>query len=148
MKSHPNENVLLLVEDNEDDVFLMERALREGRVTNPLYVVRDGEEALEYLSGTGRFARRERSPFPRLVFLDIKLPYRSGLQLLAWIRQQAALPPLFVVVLTSSNEPSDLKKAYELGADTYLVKPPSAQTICDIVESFKLDWLHCHVTPT
>jgi len=134
-------NVVLLVEDNEDDVFLMEKALAMAEVKSPLQVVRDGQAATEYLNGTGPFADRERFPFPGLVFLDLKLPYRSGLEILSWMRQQTNFPPAIVVVLTSSDEPADLKTAYGLGANTYLMKPPTAHMICDIVTAFKLDWL-------
>src|SRR5262245_36121697 len=140
------EKVILLIEDNEDDVFFAQLALKEAGVQNPLHVVTDGQEAVQYLSGTGRFADREKFPFPSLIFLDLKLPYRSGLEILAWMRQHKELPETFVAILTSSNEPKDLKAAYDLGAKTYLVKPPSPQLIYDIIATFKLDWLRCNAT--
>lgn len=136
--------MILLVEDNEDDVFLMEIALRAAGVTNPWSVVTDGQEALDYLQGAGRFADREKFPFPKLIFLDLKLPYRSGLEILEWIRERRDLPETTVVVLTSSNEPSDLQRAYNLGAKTYLVKPPTREMICNVASVLKLDWLKCH----
>jgi CheY-like chemotaxis protein len=139
-------NVILLVEDNEDDVFLMQNALAMAEVKTRLEVVRDGQEALHYLSGTAGFTDRARFPFPGLILLDLKLPYRSGLDILAWMRQEANLPPAIVVVLTSSDEPADLKTAYGLGANTYLVKPPTASMICDIVTAFKLDWLRSNAS--
>jgi CheY-like chemotaxis protein len=79
---------LLLVEDNEDDVFLMKRALQGAHVVNPLHIVEDGQEALDYLSGNGKFADREQYPLPAVVFLDLKLPFISGHDVLAWIRQR------------------------------------------------------------
>lgn len=135
------DKVILLVEDNEDDVFLTEMALKQAGCENPLLVVTDGQEAVDYLSGTGQFADREKFPFPSLILLDLKLPYRTGLEVLQWMREQRQLPGTFVAVLTSSNEPSDLKKAYDLGAKTYLVKPPTPQMLYDIIKQFKLDWL-------
>ena len=105
------------------------------------------EKAFDYLRGAGQFADREKFPFPSLVLLDLKLPYRHGLEILEWLRQQKDLPQPFVAVLTGSNEPSDLKKAYDLGGNTYLVKPPSAQMIYDIITQFKLDWLKCKALP-
>jgi CheY-like chemotaxis protein len=139
--------VILLVEDNEDDAFFTEQALKAAGVQNPVSIARDGEEALDYLGGTGKFADREKFPFPGLVLLDLKLPYYSGLEILAWMREKSLLAKTTVAVLTSSNEPSDLKKAYELGTNTYLVKPPTPQMIYDIVKAFKLDWLRCHASP-
>lgn len=142
------DKVILLVEDNEDDVFLTETALKQAGCENPLHVVTDGQEAVDYLSGTGEFGDRRKYPFPSLVLLDLKLPYRSGLDVLAWMGKQELLANMFVAVLTGSNEPSDLKTAYELGAKTYLVKPPTPQMLYDIIKQFKLDWLRCNATPS
>jgi CheY-like chemotaxis protein len=146
MSTSATRNVILLVEDNEDDVFLMENALAMAEVKARLEVVRDGQEALHYLSGTAQFADRERFPFPSVILLDLKLPYRSGLDILAWMRQETNLPSAIVVVLTSSDEPADLKTAYGLGANTYLVKPPTVSMICDILTTFKLDWLRSNAS--
>ncbi|HEX9454766.1 MAG TPA: response regulator [Candidatus Binatia bacterium] len=132
---------LLLVEDNEDDVFLMKRALKEAHVSNQLYIVEDGQEALDYLAGTGKFTDRENYPLPALVFLDLKLPYISGHEVLAWIRGQKELESLVVIILTSSNEASDLSRCYSLGANSYLVKPPTPEQLEDLAKAFKLYWL-------
>jgi CheY-like chemotaxis protein len=143
---------LLLVEDSEHDVFLMRRALNQAEIRNPLYVVSDGEEAIDYLAGNGKYKERELYPFPALVFLDLKLPLKSGHEVLAWIREQAELAELVVVILTSSDEPSDIAKAYKLGANSYLVKPPSLVQLRDLAKSFKWYWLefnqfaHCDAT--
>ena len=132
---------ILLVEDNEDDVFLMKRALKAARVTNPLYVVEDGQEAVDYLGGAGKFANRESYPLPAVVFLDLKLPLISGHDVLAWIRRQNALESLVVIVLTSSNEASDLSRSYALGANSYLVKPPTPEQLEELAKAFKWYWL-------
>lgn len=132
---------LLLVEDNEDDVFLMRRALKGAHVVNPLLVVEDGQEAVDYLSGTGKFADREQYPLPAVVFLDLKLPFLSGHDVLAWIRRRKEFESLVVIVLTSSNEASDLSRCYSLGANSYLVKPPTPEQLDDLAKAFKWYWL-------
>jgi len=132
---------ILLVEDNEDDVFLMRRALKAAQISNPLQIVEDGKQAIDYLSGCGPYADRAQFPFPALVFLDLKLPIKGGLEVLDWIRKQPELDNLVVLVLTSSNEPSDLKRAYTLGANSYLVKPPTADQLLDLAKAFKWYWL-------
>jgi len=132
---------ILLVEDNEDDVFLMKRALREAGITNPLRVLNDGLEAIDYLGGTGPFALREPLPAQVLVLLDLKLPRRSGHEVLEWIRQQPQFAKLIVIILTSSSEPVDLNRAYRAGANSYVVKPPTATQLLELTEAFKLWWL-------
>ena len=132
---------ILLVEDNEDDVFLMKRALKGAHIINPLYSVEDGQQAVDYLAGHGQFDDRKKYPFPAIVFLDLKLPLKSGLEVLEWIRSQPEFENLVVLVLTSSNEPTDLKRAYSLGANSYLVKPPTAAALLDLAKAFKWYWL-------
>ena len=132
---------LLLVEDNEDDVFLMKRALNGANVINPLLVAEDGQEAVDYLSGAGKFADRTKYPLPAVVFLDLKLPFLSGHDVLTWIRRQKDLDSLVVIVLTSSNEASDLSRCYALGANSYVVKPPTPEQLEDLAKAFKWYWL-------
>lgn len=132
---------ILLVEDSEDDIFLMKRALKAAGIINPLHVVEDGQEAVDYLSGKGIYADRLSHPLPAVVFLDLKLPIRMGLDVLAWIRGQQEFANTVVVVLTSSNEPSDLKEAYRLGVNSYLVKPPTAAQMLELAKAFKWYWL-------
>jgi CheY-like chemotaxis protein len=132
---------ILLVEDNEDDVFLMKRAMKTAGVINPLKVVEDGQEAIDYLSGAGKYTDRAKHPLPSVVFLDLKLPIRTGHEVLAWIRQQEQFSSLVVIVLTSSNEPADLKRCYALGANSYLVKPPTPEQLEELAKVFKCYWL-------
>jgi CheY-like chemotaxis protein len=126
---------LLLVEDNEDDIFMMRRAMRIGQVANPLQVVTDGQCALDYLSGSGEYGDRDRYPLPAVVFLDLKLPYVDGFEILSWLGGQPSLSSIIVVVLTSSAEVRDRQKAEALGAKSYLVKPPSAESVNDVLKS-------------
>jgi CheY-like chemotaxis protein len=119
----------------------MKRALKGARVANPLFVVEDGQQALDYLGGAGKFADREQYPLPAVVFLDLKLPLLSGHDVLAWIRRQRELESLVVIVLTSSNEPSDLNRCYALGANSYVVKPPTPEQLEELAKAFKWYWL-------
>ena len=121
--------VLLLVEDNEDDVFLMQRALKAARISLRMQVVTDGQEALDYLAGAGKYSNRAQYPIPSIVLLDLKLPYVHGFEVLNWLRKESALSQIGVVVLTSSPEERDQRKALELGAKAYLVKPPTGQML-------------------
>ena len=103
--------VILLVEDNDDDIFMMRRALGLADVMNPLRVVTDGQQAFDYLSGAREYGNRERHPLPFLIFLDLKLPYFDGFEVLSWMRQQRALDSVVVIVLTSSAETRDQERA-------------------------------------
>jgi len=134
-------SAILLVEDNEDDAFLMKRALKAAGVANPLVVAEDGQEAIDYLSGIGKFSDRMAYPIPALMFLDLKLPIRKGLEVLAWIREQPEFRRLIVLVLTSSNEPSDLSESYRLGANSYIVKPSTSVQLLEFAKAFKEYWL-------
>ena len=131
----------MLVEDNADDVFLMERALRAARIVNPMIVVESGQEAMDYLSGAGNFADRGAYPLPAVMFLDLKLPFVYGHDVLAWIRQRREFESLIVIILTSSNEARDLSRCYALGANSYLVKPPTSEQIEAMAKAFKWQWI-------
>jgi len=132
---------ILLVEDNEDDVFIMKRALTAAGVKNPLHVVEHGQEAVDYLAGAGKFQDRALFPLPAIIFLDLKLPLKSGHEVLAWIREQPEFYPIVIIILTSSEEPKDLSQAYKLGANSYLVKPPTVDKLIEMAKAFKWCWL-------
>jgi CheY-like chemotaxis protein len=132
---------ILLVEDNPDDVVLMERAFRKLNLLNPLVAVEDGEQAIKHLEAVIRGDDAQRYPLPALILLDLKLPRFSGLEVLAWLRQQPRLKRCPVVVLTSSKEAPDVRQAYDLGANSYLVKPVEFQSFVDLVRTLNLYWL-------
>jgi CheY-like chemotaxis protein len=132
---------ILLVEDNDDDVFMMRRALTQADVANPLQVVTDGQQALDYLSGAREYADREQHPLPFIIFLDLKLPYFDGFEVLSWMRRERTLDSIVVIVLTSSAEPRDQERAYAMGARSYLVKPPTPDALIQIFQSLKSFWL-------
>ena len=114
---------MLYAEDEEDDVFFMRRACARTNFAAALKIVPDGQATVDYLAGTAPFRDRTEHPFPSVVALDLNLPILSGLEVLRWIRLQPELSGLVVVVLTSSNQASDLERAYKLGANSYLLKP-------------------------
>jgi DNA-binding response OmpR family regulator len=114
---------------------------KKAGLLNPLHIVTDGEQALEYLSGRGAFANRHEHPMPALVLLDLKLPKLSGLDVLKWIREQRSSHTLPVIVFSSSNNPQDVCRAYELRANAYLVKPANVQGLIELVASLKDFWL-------
>lgn len=138
--------VLLLVEDNPDDVLLAQRALRKAALPVSMQIVGDGDEAVAYLEGTGRFADRGRHPLPGLVLLDLKLPKRPGLEVLRWVRGQPGLDTTPVVVLTSSSEDEDVQKAYALGANSYLQKPVAFNGLVQLLGVLDLYWFKNNLT--
>jgi CheY-like chemotaxis protein len=139
---------ILLVEDDENDVILLQRAFRTAGMVNPLRVVRHGDDAVAYLEGTGEFADREAHPFPVFMLLDLKLPRRTGLEVLAWVKERTGVRRLPIVVLTSSKNDEDINRAYELGANSYVVKPVSFETLLELVKSLELYWLILNERPT
>jgi CheY-like chemotaxis protein len=141
------EGVILLAEDDPNDVLLIQRAFQRTHLANPVQVVRDGEEALAYLSGQGAFADRERHPLPVLMLMDLKMPRKTGLEVLAWLRQQPGLKRLPVIVLTSSNQSPDINRAYELGANSYLVKPAGFDSLLELVKNLDMYWLILNEKP-
>ena len=130
----PSKPVILLAEDDDNDVFFMRRALDKSQVEFPLQVVTDGQQAIDYLGGEGKFSDREQFPIPSVILLDLKMPFRDGFDVLAWIRTQSSLEGIPVAVLTSSAEERDRRRAKELGANAYFVKPPRPETIAEIVQ--------------
>ncbi|HZZ59131.1 MAG TPA: response regulator [Opitutaceae bacterium] len=136
---------VLLVEDSDDDVFFFQRAWQQAGVPNPLVVARDGQEAIDFLAGTGPYLGKDRGPAPGIVLLDLKLPFKSGHEVLAWIRKEVASRRCVVLFLTSSRESTDVRRAYEAGANGYLVKPASASQLTEMVRAFKAYWLDFNV---
>lgn len=132
---------ILLVEDNPRDVLLIQRAFRKTNLANPLQVVEDGEVAVRYLSGEDPYSDRDRYPIPMLILLDLKLPRKSGAEVLEWLQQQPGLKRIPVVVLTSSKEYADVNKVYDLGANAYMVKPVAFDNLVEIVKTLNLHWI-------
>jgi CheY-like chemotaxis protein len=138
---------ILLVEDDENDVTFLKRAFEKAKMTFPLQVVGNGRLAIEYLGGTGRFSDRAKHPPSTHLLLDLKLPEKSGFEVLEWIRAVPALKELRVAILTSSSESPDLQRAKELGADCYLVKPMSFALLLDVAKALEV-WVRTGRTPS
>ncbi|MBE9054128.1 response regulator [Nostocales cyanobacterium LEGE 11386] len=133
-------STILLVEDNTNEVFLIERAFRKANIGNQLKIVGDGETAIHYLAGKDVYSDRHVYPLPMLMLLDLKLPRKSGLEVLEWLRQQALLKRLPVIALTSSKHSADINRAYELGINSYLVKPVTFERLVEVIQAFDKYW--------
>jgi CheY-like chemotaxis protein len=144
---NPADCTVLLVEDNPDDVLLTNRAFKRANLINPIQVVDDGDQAVAYLSGAPPFEDRGRFPLPVLILLDLKLPRRSGLEVLKWLRAVPGLKRLPVVVLTSSADAGDVNNAYDMGANSYLVKPVGFDALFDMVKVLQPYWLILNQQP-
>jgi CheY-like chemotaxis protein len=138
---NPDLPVILQVEDREEDVYLLKRAIQKAEVSAEIHAVADGQQAVDYLSGHGAFADRNQYPWPYLVLLDLKLPHKTGLDVLAWIRARPEMRTVIVIVLSSSIDEGDLEKAYQLGANAFLVKPSDMHTLVEMCRAMKLFWL-------
>ena len=129
--------VILIAEDDDNDVFLIRRALHQAQFENPLQVVSAGDQAIAYLKGDEPFQDREKYPIPALLLLDLKMPRKNGFEVLAWVRQHSEFNSLAIVVLTSSQESTDINRAYALGANSYLVKPANFLSLVDMINRLK-----------
>jgi CheY-like chemotaxis protein len=141
------QNVLLHVEDDPNDVLLLQRAFRKASVQLNIQSVSDGDKAVAYLSGAAEFADREKHPLPNMVLLDLKMPRKSGLEVLAWIRAEQKVRRLVVIIFTSSKHDEDVNKAYDLGANSYLVKPVGFDMLVDLCKMLHQYWLTTNERP-
>lgn len=132
---------ILLVEDNPNDVILTLRALKKKNLVNNIQVVSDGAEAIDFIFAKNEYAQRNMDDFPRVIFLDLKLPKINGLEVLAKLKSDARTKHIPVVVLTSSAEDRDLKKCYELGVNSYIVKPVDFDQFVEAVCELGFYWL-------
>lgn len=136
---------ILLVEDDENDVFFFRRAMQLAEIDHPFEVARNGQEAIDYCSGSGEFADRSRYPAPGLIILDLNLPYKSGFEVLEWLRKNPATLQTIVVVFSSSTAEGDVSRAYTAGANSYLVKQGSPKGLVELLKLIKAYWLGANV---
>lgn len=135
---------VLLVEDDLNDIFLVKRAFKRAEIPNPLQVVTDGVEAIRYLRGDDKYADRTMHPMPRLIVMDIKMPRKSGFEVLEWIKKDGTLKRIPVVIVSSSDQAQDVNRAYELGANAYMIKPMDFRSVEHLFQSITHYWgLEC-----
>ena len=139
---------VLLVEDSHADVLLVRRAFAKAQLAARLETVADGDAAVAYLGGAAPYDSRDAYPLPDLVLLDLKLPRRSGFEVLEWIRREPRIRRLPVVILTSSRHDTDVMRAYDLGANSYLVKPVDFEPLVEVVKAVGLYWLLVNQRPS
>lgn len=143
MQNHDSSTVLL-VEDDLNDIFLVKRAFKRANIPNPLQVVTDGADAIHYLLGEGKYCDRAQFPLPRLIVMDIKMPRKSGFEVLQWIKRDGILKRIPVVIVSSSEQPDDVNRAYELGANAYMIKPVNFKAVENLFASITHYWgLEC-----
>ncbi len=142
------ENIILLIEDNQNEIFLAERAFKNAHISDKLVVVHDGVAALDYLFRRNSFEDYDTGSSPALVLLDLNLPRISGLEILKQIRSNPNTSLLPVVVLTSSGEERDLTEAYSLGANSYIQKPTDFNKFVEVVQRVSFYWLVLNERPS
>lgn len=142
-----NDGTILLVEDNPDDVALTRRALKKNNIANEVVVAKDGEEALDWLFGTGVHVGRKTDVPPAVVLLDLKLPKLDGLEVLERVRKDPRTELLPIVILTSSKEQEDMVKSYRGGANSYIRKPVDFGEFIEAVRQLGLYWLVLNQQP-
>lgn len=138
---------VLYVDDDDNDVLLLKHAIRSAQLSLNMQVVNDPEKAAAYLGGQGMYADRKCFPLPELILLDLKMPRMHGLEVLSWIRSQPELKRLVVIVLTASNQASEVNRAYELGANSYLVKPVELEALIEMVKGIGAYWMKLSERP-
>jgi CheY-like chemotaxis protein len=131
------QGTILLAEDKDDEAFLLERALKKAAISNPVQRVKNGDEAVDYLSGMGCYSDRTKYPLPILLLLDLNMPKRSGFEVLEWMRKELSLQTLAVDVLSGSSRPEDIEKALRLGANLYLKKPITVESLNDLLQGYR-----------
>ena len=131
---------LLVVEDNEDDIFFMERIFKQMGARCDLKFVRDGVEAVEYLSGKGRFEDRVKNPLPTIILMDLKMPRMNGFEVLEWMQKQPEIKLIPTIVVTSSTMQEDVTRAYRAGANAVMNKPVDKDSLLQMLKSFHIYW--------
>ena len=137
---------ILLVDDSENDLFLMQRAFKKAEFNQPLQMAHNGEEAIAYLKGDGPYSDRNKFPLPAVILLDLNMPMKNGFDVLAWLRTQPALKRLSVVILTASMRQEDVERAFDLGANSFLVKPSAVEDLTNMMRCLR-DWLRYNHFP-
>ena len=139
---------ILHVEDDENDIFFLKHAFDKAGILSPMHIAKDGQQAVDYLAGVGKFSDRSSHPLPWLIILDLKLPRKSGIEVLKWLRADSGLPILPVLILSSSGQSDDVDQAYALGANCFVVKPSSVSERVRLAGTIKEFWLGFNRPPS
>ena len=142
-----HKETILTADDDENDVLLLKMAFTKAGLADQLQRVKDGAEAIHYLQGDGIYADRESFPFPSLLLLDLKMPYKNGFDVLTWIRAHPVVKHLIVAVLTASKDEADIRRAYDLFTNSYLVKPTTIEGLEELAKKVKGYWLELNSNP-
>src|ERR1051325_5048282 len=135
---------ILIVDDDENDIFFVKRAFTEINVHCSFQVLKNGQEVVDYLSGEGEYANRERYPYPMMILMDLKMPVRDGFEVLAWLRSRPGIKVIPTIVFSSSDVPSDITRAYELGANSFMTKSVTYDGLLLKLQTLSQYWLeHC-----
>ena len=136
-----------MADDSEDDLFFVQRALDRSAVGKFFYGVKEGQEAIAYLSAEGKFEDRQNFPFPNLLLLDLKMPRLDGFGVLRWLQEHPHCRVLPTIVFTSSNLEKDVQEAYDLGANAFLMKPGHPEDLVQLIQITYQFWSHCQTPP-
>lgn len=139
--------LFLLIEDNENDALLIQRAFVQAKILNPLLLLSSAEEAMAYFQGSGRYSNRVEFPLPALVLLDLKLPGLDGFDFLRWLRAQPGISATRVVILTSSDAIQDVNRAYQAGANSFLIKPVDFERFVEVSRALNGYWMWMDAPP-
>jgi CheY-like chemotaxis protein len=138
---------VLIAEDNEDDALFLGRAFRKIGLKNPVQILTDGGEVMKYLKAEGKYADRQKHPFPGVLFLDIKMPRVSGFQVLEWLREHPECRVIPTMIFSSSSQPQDVTRAYQIGANAYFVKPNTLEELQEMLQYAYEFWARCAKPP-
>ena len=138
---------MLLVEDDDNDIFLVRKATESGGKGHAVYAVHDWLEAIDYLKGAGSFADRNKFPVPNVVLTDLKMPKMNGFEFLEWLRANSHFSVIPIIVYSSSRIDVDVRRAYQLGANSYIAKPTNLAAMVDILGTIYSYWSHCECPP-
>ncbi len=141
------EHIYLIAEDDQDTQLLIHRAFKQADLAAPLYFTNDGEQTIQYLAGRGKFADRNQFPLPAILLLDLKMPFKDGFDVLRWIRDNPSFRKLVVIMFSGSSLERDVEQAFELGVNSFVMKPVSFSELLQVIMAIHHYWFGCNHFP-
>jgi CheY-like chemotaxis protein len=141
------EHIYLIAEDDSDTQLLIQRAFKQADLSAPLYFADDGEQAIEYLAGRGQFSDRSRYPLPAILLFDLKMPFKDGFDVLRWIRAHPSFRKLVVIMFSGSSLERDVEQAFDLGVNSFVMKPVSFSELLQVIMAIHHYWFGCNHFP-